>query len=279
MPEISDAALLARRAAAYIATEQWALAKADWSRATRQQPEQLQQAFDDFRKAERWNEAAEFGLRLAEANPVDSLGWVKVAPVIARAEDDNSYVEFCKWVAKQPAETPEQTDRAIKVCLLKAGVVDITDLPGDTLARGLNDGTVPAWLPPSGWGCLALLAYRNGDAESAVKYVAQSEQHSPNDFAHAMNLAVLAMAENSLDHPDKARTALQESSQLISRLKTNSDNKGHHDLLIAEILFREAKAKINGQSKSTGEAADSSADADKTRPQPDSTDVDAPAND
>lgn len=44
-----------------------------------------------------------------------------------------------------------------------------------------------------------------------------------------------------------------EAAQVITRLKDHPNNQGYHDLLIAEILFREAKAKINGNAESTRE--------------------------
>ena len=39
---------------------------------------------------------------------------------------------------------------------------------------------------------------------------------------------------------------VEEASQLVIHLKDDS-KKGHHDLLIAQILLREAEAKITGK--------------------------------
>ena len=76
--------------------------------------------------------------------------------------------------------------------------------------------------------------------------MANSEDNNPTDFSHAMKLAVLAMAQHELDHPDESAAALAEASQLITRLRENSANKVHPGLLITEGLFREANAKIGG---------------------------------
>ena len=57
--------------------------------------------------------------------------------------------------------------------------------------------------------------------------------------------AVLALAEHQLKHPDEARTALDEASQVIQHQLAIDRN--YDDLLIAEILFREAEALINGK--------------------------------
>ena len=32
---------------------------------------------------------------------------------------------------------------------------------------------------------------------------------------------------------------------MIDRLEANEENKGHHDVLIPKLLYREAEAKIN----------------------------------
>ena len=87
-------------------------------------------------------------------------------------------------------------------------------------------------------------------AESAVEYVAKSEGHNPTDFSHALNLAVLALAQHELGHPDEAAAALAEASQLITRLKETPNNKIHPDLLIAEVLIRESETKISGSDES-----------------------------
>ena len=90
-----------------------------------------------------------------------------------------------------------------------------------------------------------MLAYRSADAGLAVQHVNQSEQHKPNDHAHAMNLAILAMAQHELQHPDEASMAIEEAELLLKRLQAGG--RDHHDVLIAEILFREAEALMNGK--------------------------------
>ena len=245
--ETADAALLAKRAEAYFATEQRDLARADWLRATQQQPDLAKTEFDRFRFAQRWSEAAELGLLLIEQKPDDTILWVQVPPIAVLSEEEATYETLCRRILElfQESPTPSNADRAIKGCLLKPGAIDVADLPLDKLPMSIDATTAPAYLPPWFWATRALLAYRSGDAESAVTHVTLSEQYKPNDHAHALNLAVLAMAQHELKHPDEARIALEEASQLVTRL--HAANKNHHDLLIAEILFREAETLINGK--------------------------------
>jgi WD40 repeat protein/serine/threonine protein kinase/tetratricopeptide (TPR) repeat protein len=243
----ADSALLAKRAAAYMATQNWDLARADWQRIVAQQPDQNQAAFEAYRIVERWNDAAAFGLNGIDQNPKDTIAWLRVAAILALNDAPPAYTDFCSRMVQHFADStnPETAERVVKACLLRADSIDLTRLPEDQLAKALDNGTVPDWLPPWGWGSRALLAYRRGDSESAVKYVAKSKQHTPLDTTQAMNMAVLAMAQHQLGNAVEAKTALEEALQMTTRLKGAPGTKGDHDLLIAEILFREADALMN----------------------------------
>jgi hypothetical protein len=170
--------------------------------------------------------------------------WVHVPPVAVQAEHDTIYPEVCRAILElyRKAPTPENFDRAFKACLLKPGAIDMSELPLNLLPTSLDMATVSSWLPSFFWSTRALLAYRSGDAELAVKNANQSEQHAPNDHCHALNLAVLAMAQHDLKQPEKARTALNEGQQLLTKLQAG--DRYNHDTLIAEILLREAEALI-----------------------------------
>jgi len=116
-------------------------------------------------------------------------------------------------------------------------------IPAGRLAKILDDKTGPDWFAPWAWCSRALCAYRSGDAESAMKFVKKSEELKPAEVAHASNLAILALAEHQLQHPDEACRALDDARQAIQLLQADP-SKRDHDLLIAEILFHEAEALI-----------------------------------
>ena len=248
--ETADVQLLIQRATAHAELKRWDLAKADWKRASESKPDLAQTAFDRFKSVQRWTEASEFGVLLMKQKPSDSMLWVQIPPIVILAQDEGAYRSFCRGILENYRNTPTgaAAERAIKGCLLRPGAIDLTELPGDLLAQCLNDGTSPDGMRPWGWGSLALLAYRSGDAESAMKHITQSEQLKPENSAHAINLAVLALAQHQLKHPDEARKALDEASQVIRSLQ--AIDKNHHDLLIAEILYREAEVTINGKTDS-----------------------------
>ncbi|MBS0267001.1 MAG: hypothetical protein JSS02_34060 [Planctomycetes bacterium] len=249
--ENTNVAVLAKRAAAYIATQSWELALSDWRRVVAVQPNLLRSAFQGFLNADRWNEATEFGLQFVQRNPNDELAWLQIAPALVLADDQQAYADFCARMAVQFAESTDMatTERTVKACLLRPNTIDCEKLPAHIFSKTLDDGTAPDWFLPWGWSTRALWAYRRGDAELAVTFVTKSEESQPGVLSHAENLAVMALAQHQLQHPADARRALDEAAQLIPRLQSDETHNGNHDLLIAEILFREAEALINAPRK------------------------------
>lgn len=288
--QTADANVLAKRAMAYEATQRWDLARADWLRAIEQQPDPTsrlsespapdpdwlraieqqqviaQAAFDSYRLAARWSEAAEFGLMLAEQKPQNSLLWMQTAAVVVLAGDDADYPAYCRRIIEQFAESKDfdVPEKVVKACLLRPEAVELAMLPVDKFAASLDEGTAPDWFPVMAWSTRALLAYRGGDAEAAVKYVARSEELQPGDMTHALNLAVLAMAQHQLRQSAEAHRALAEAVELTDRLQSDASSKGDFDLLIAQILLREAQALMSGKPKSKRDAEKTDTTGDKT---------------
>ena len=91
-----------------------------------------------------------------------------------------------------------------------------------------------------------MLAYRSGDAESALSFANMSESFHPEDFDHALNLSILALAHHQLKQSEEAQNAYAEGIRIIQRLKEDPNNRISHDVLIPELLLGEAEAKING---------------------------------
>jgi hypothetical protein len=249
--ETTDAALLAKRAAACMATQNWELASSDWRRVVALQPSLMRSAFDEFQKAGRWNEAAEFGQQLVRQQPEEAEVWLHIAPVLVLADDQHAYSDLCARMMGQFADSTDMvaTERFVKACLLRPNTIDLAKLPVHVFSKMLDDRTAPDWFLPWGWTTRALWAYRNGNAGLAVKSASASETNQLNALTHAENLAVLAMAHHQLQHSAEAQRALDEAAQFLPRLQADEGLKGQHDLLIAQILFREAEALISGQKK------------------------------
>ena len=245
--DTTNSRFLGKRAKAHIALEQWDLARADWRRVVAQHPDRLGEVFNTFRQLERWDEAAEFGLLYINASPGDHLRWLFVTPMVILTDDDAGYAKFCERSTRQFVGTEDLSvsDIITKTALLKPNAIPLDRLPSRPFIDSLDNGTANAFQQPWFWGSRALLAYRRGDAESAVKYVTNSEKLGPVNFAHALNLVVLALAQHDLEQSDQAKNSLDEAFQYLESLKADPLKKTDHDFLIATILYREAKAKIN----------------------------------
>jgi hypothetical protein len=204
-------------------------------------------AFQSYRRAERWDEAAEFAKMSVDAQPDDPLRWLTAAPFIVLAEGEAAFRKHSRRMLDRFADTTDGREARLtcKTCLLVPGIFGPDDVPTETFVKSLDDSDrslSPAW----GWGIRAMLAYRGGDAKSAVEYVKKSDQYRPIDFVRAANLPVLAMAQQQLGDEAAAKAALQQASQVLERLRADEANVGHHDLLIAELLFGEAEKQVKG---------------------------------
>lgn len=249
--ETTDSQLFMKRAEAYAKLNQWSLAKADWRQIVALQPDRLQTAFDEFKRASRWNEAVDFGLELIERKPDDTKRWLSIAPVLVEADDQAIYADFCSRLVQHFAgsDSPNQTEQIIKACLLRANAIDLAKLPSSKLARYLDDAKSPGSADAWSWGARALLALRSNDPESTLKFVTKSEELTPHPWAHSLNLSLLAISHHELRHPDQAREALAKASQLLQDQQADPGWRILHDIQISQILFREAEVLINGGAK------------------------------
>jgi len=249
--ETNDPQLLASRAKAFARADQWNPAKSDWQRAVALQPSLLQEAFDEFKRSSRWNDAAEFGLQVLELHPEETRSWLAIAPVLEQADDQAIYTDFCARLIERFADSgsPYQAEQIIKCCCLRPAMAEQAKQLAEKLNKVLDDGTAARDFQPWGWGTRALMAYRSGDSKSAVTFVTKSESLKPTEFAHALNLVILALARQQLRQPIEAKKSFDQASLAIQLLQADSKNSIHHDLLITQILLREAESLINPSGK------------------------------
>lgn len=249
--ETTDVSLLTRRAEAYGRAGEWKLAEADWQRVFAQAPELSDRLFQRFRSTERWNEAAIAGWHFLTQKPDDSIHWLQMSVVLVMSGDEAGYKELCLKMARQfeQSTNPEDFERVCKASILLPGVVNPSQLPEKPFADAMDAGTVPEWFPAWGWLTRAGLAYRRGDAESALEYLEKSEALTPQERIHANNLVLQAMVLQKLERHDEARKTLEEAKEFINGLQKRPEVRGDHDVLIALISLREAEALINGENE------------------------------
>jgi WD40 repeat protein/Flp pilus assembly protein TadD len=247
--ENASAHLLTKRAEAYERGDQWELAAADWMRIVERDPSLQQFVLDRLKRAGRWREAIPFGMLIIDRSPDDALTWLKIAPVVALADDSTASTEFCGRVLQQFSQTSISeisAERVIKAVLLRASDIDHGRLPLDKVVKVTEDGSLSAYMASWVWGTRALVAYRSGDARSAVRFATISEQLNPHEFAHGANLAIIAMAQHQLKKAGEARIALDEAYRLFASSADDPDKRIDHDRLIFQVLLQEAEALIAG---------------------------------
>lgn len=77
--------------------------------------------------------------------------------------------------------TSSEPNSVIKPSLIWPGIEKVSQPHVDRLAQLLDDGKQSTGASWRASGIRGLLAYRTGDADSAVKYIAESEQFKPTD--------------------------------------------------------------------------------------------------
>jgi tetratricopeptide (TPR) repeat protein len=195
-----------------------------------------------YAQAGRWADALEVNQQSIESDPENSVRWLGKAASLIQSGDEAGYREHCRLMVEHfpAAKGAGNALVTCKACCLLPAAIDLEQLPLEPLAQSLDQETFEAWIWPWGWQARALVAYRKGDAEGALKYIQQSENSGPDERAHAFNLAVRALTQLKLANVDEARLDMERASKAIDALR-DSD---FYDALMAGILLREAEAKL-----------------------------------
>jgi tetratricopeptide (TPR) repeat protein len=227
-------------------------AGADWLRYFALNPNAPdQKRFEILTKHAQWQAAAEAGSRMVAKTPDQGQLWQRVAPVIALAGNEEHYRQFCDRMVAQFTDTTNQdaAEKTCKVCCLIPGAVDLSRLPLEPLAEPLDQGTAQARVRPWAWAVRALVAFRKGDADSAIRYMEQSQQQNAreDERVRALIAAIRALVQAKQGQTDEARDNLATVSEISDRTMPNANAASLHDWLIPRILAREAEKLLDGE--------------------------------
>jgi len=168
-----------------------------------------------------------------------------LAPLLAENGAADAYGRDCAQFLKQCRET--NNPNVAKDCLL-APARDV-DLPAlAALARNAVAANASEPHQAAGNLVLSLAEYRQGHFAEAADLAtkALSNQADLGDAATAQADAVLAMAQQPLNHSDEARTALEKGRQILDTKmpKAESADLGDHwpDWVTARLLLHEARS-------------------------------------
>jgi tetratricopeptide (TPR) repeat protein len=206
-----------------------------------------------FGRTGRWKEAAADLAHAVRLKPTDNFASRILAPVLIANRDLKSYRQLCQHMLTQFADTKDigTADTVAKNCLL----LPSTEVDSNAVAK-LADvavmlGSQSEYFP---WFelCKGLAEYRqehfDGAAEWSQKALTKQSQPLERD---ACAYLVLAMAQMKAGRHSAARVAFRTGAEIVEKKlpNLNSDDLGVQwvDVIIANILMREAKALIEGQ--------------------------------
>ena len=214
----------------------------DWSSSLRGTPQSgLLERLVDAVAHSNWSAAAKLSREWVGTLPKSPVARLHVAPIVVLAGDDLAYREFCIQMTRDfgGSEYSHTAEEVCKTCLLRPDSIDLELLPQQSLAQALEEGVSDAWFYQWGWTTKALLAYRSGDPEAALRYIDNSQEYKPRIDAQTVNLAVRALAYAQLGESTKARLDVEQALESIRWLLKNDyapEAPLPHDALIALIL-------------------------------------------
>jgi tetratricopeptide (TPR) repeat protein len=206
-------------------------------------------------RAGRWTNAVADFSKLIELEPTNLDFYHSLAPLLVQSADLDAYRSDCARMLARFGGTsdPVVANRMAKDCLiLSSSGVDfgaVGQLAETAVSLGSNSA------PPVHFEVTKGLAeYRQGHYPGAVEWARKAieNQSSPDGTRYLEDYMVLAMAQFQMNQPEEARASLAKGVEIEQGLP-NSDGGdlggGWMDWIIAHALLREAKALIEGSSK------------------------------
>jgi tetratricopeptide (TPR) repeat protein len=197
-----------------------------------------------------WEEAASDLARAVEVEPTEHWNWFLLAPVFVQAGDVFAYNEFRQAMLARFGSTaiPSIAERTAKACALLPVSGDAAESIGKlssiAVNFGRNDGYLTYYQLAQG-----LCEYRQGRYASALEWMQRVQPQLAQDplpYREAQMDFVVAMAQGQLEQYDKARATLSNGVEILEKKLPGLDSgdlgSSWHDILIAHILMREARA-------------------------------------
>jgi serine/threonine protein kinase/tetratricopeptide (TPR) repeat protein len=206
---------------------------------------------DFFGRRGLWSEAATAAEKAIELEPTNHENFHILAPLLAQSGDLDGYRNCCAQILSRfsAADPPNVCERMAKDCLfIPCPGIDLTaaaNLAASAVARGQGDAYFAFFQFAQG-----LADYRTGDWSNAVTVLEKVRAEGGVGFRDAEANAVLAMAQQRLGHKEEARAALAKGAEIFAGMAApESGDLGDvwNDWIIANALFKEAKALIEGQ--------------------------------
>ncbi len=211
----------------------------------------------------RWTESAESLNQLLESNPGEFWNWVCLAPLLAQRGDLAGYSNRVELMLQRFKDTknPIIAERIARVCLLAPGGEENMKIASQLAERAITLGKGHQREGLFQF-TLGLAEYRHGRYAKACDWLQRSLEREGGYrvVSEALIYPVLAMAQFQLKKSDEARTALGEGKEAKIEAgkrewfgNPNPSAADWPELVIADLLLREAKELIEGPAKTQNE--------------------------
>jgi len=203
--------------------------------------------------AGKWKEAAADFAKLIEEEPAEHYHYHGLGAVLVQLGDSKGYEQLRQKVVKQFGSTrnPMIAERMVKTCLIlpcaNPALETFDQMAETSVTLGKDHGYFLYFEFAK-----ALAEYRTGHFDQAVEWCQKVLDAKQEGVREAQTYPVLAMAQQRLNHSDEAKAALAKGRDLVNKLpRLDSGELGpdFHDIIIANVLTREASALVEaGQS-------------------------------
>jgi WD40 repeat protein/tetratricopeptide (TPR) repeat protein len=208
-------------------------------------------------RAGQWTNAVADFSKLIELEPTNPNFYRSLGPLLVQSADPEGYRRHCAQILVRFGGTkdPVIADRMAKDCLiLSSPGVDlgaVGQLAETAVSLGSNDVYLAYFE-----GTKGLAEYRQGHFTGAADWASKAidNKSSPAATRYLEDYMVLAMAHFQMNQAEEAHAALAkgvEIEQGLPRLDGGDLGDDWVDWIIAHALLREAKALIEGGSKTT----------------------------
>jgi len=207
-------------------------------------------------KHAQWKEAAVGIAEVVELEPDSMVGWLVLAPLLVESGDLTGYEKHRQAMLAHFSETTDPTAACLTVqaCLL----LPITAERSAVASRLAETAGKEALLSRAKESVTALLEYRQGHFDKALEWTQKAVARSGVSPFDAQSYLVMAMAHHHLNHSDEAHVALGKACEIVETKlpKLESGYLGAWtEWVVAQILLREAKQLIEGNSATSSRGA------------------------
>jgi tetratricopeptide (TPR) repeat protein len=203
----------------------------------------------------RWKEATARYRQRIESAPDDFRPYLRLAPILLLNGDMDGYRRLCQQCVNQFSGTTNvgAADMVAKVCSLdpRAGVkLDTVADAAETAVTLGKDSELFLWFGL----CKSMAEYRQRHFAGATNWAQKSlASAGPVPERDAAAYLVLAMAQTELKQTTAARDSFEKGCDIVERRlpRLDSGDLGNlwHDGLIARLLLREARTRIEENSE------------------------------